>query len=227
MYHDEYEIHVAAILDSPSAPSIAARLQTALDAERHRRLQFYQDIDDDMKVEFINGEIIVHSPVKIEHTKATGFLYKILDTFVQIAKLGFVGYEKVMSAFTRNDYEPDVVFFGNEKSSTFQKGQWKYPVPDFVVEVLSEGTENRDRGIKFKDFESHGVLEYWIIDPIEETVEQYFLQDGKLKLHLKIDQGVIKSRVVEGFAIDVRAIFDETVNLQTLWEIMSGQFLKK
>jgi Uma2 family endonuclease len=227
MYHDECELHIAAILDSPSAPSITARLQTAMEAEKQRRQQFYQDIDDDMKVEFINGEVIVHSPVKIEHTKATGFLYKILDTFVQIGELGFVGYEKVMSAFTRNDYEPDVVFFSNEKSNVFQKGQWKYPVPDFVVEVLSEGTEHRDRGIKFKDFESHGVLEYWIIDPNDETVEQYFLQKGKLKLHLKIDQGIIKSNVVKGFDIDVRAIFDEKVNLKVLWEIMSASFLKK
>jgi Uma2 family endonuclease len=195
-----------------------------LELEKQRRLQFYNDIDDDMKVEFINGEIIVHSPSKKEHSDVVGSLYTILSIFVKIAKLGWVGYEKVMSAFTRNDYEPDVVFFGNEKSDNFQTGQWKYPVPDFVVEVLSEGTEHRDRGIKFKDFESHGVLEYWIIDPVDETVEQYFLQDGKLKLHLKIDQGIIKSRVIKGFAIDVRAIFDESVNMETLWAIMSGKF---
>lgn len=114
---------------------------SALEAEHKRRLQFYQDIDDDLKVEFINGEIVVHSPVKKEHTDATGFLYKILDTFVRVFKAGYVGYEKVMTALTRNDYEPDVLFFGPEKAAGFQKGQWKYPPPDFVVEVLSEGTE--------------------------------------------------------------------------------------
>jgi Uma2 family endonuclease len=225
MLHNDYEDYISAILDDPAAPSIADRLHNALELEKQRRLQFYNDIDDDMKVEFINGEIVVHSPVKKEHTDVVGSLYKILDVFVKIAKLGWVGYEKVMSAFTRNDYEPDVVFFGNEKSDNFQTGQWKYPVPDFVVEVLSEGTEHRDRGIKFKDFESHGVLEYWIIDPVNETVEQYFLQDGKFKLHLKIDQGIIKSRVIKGFAIDVRAIFDENVNMETLWAIMSGKFV--
>jgi Uma2 family endonuclease len=225
MLHNDYEDYISAILDDPAAPSIAARLHNALELEKQRRLQFYNDIDDDMKVEFINGEIVVHSPVKKEHTDVTGALYQLLRPFVLIAKLGWVGYEKVMSAFTRNDYEPDVVFFGNEKSDNFQTGQWKYPVPDFVVEVLSEGTEHRDRGIKFKDFESHGVLEYWIIDPVNETVEQYFLQDGKFKLHLKIDQGMIKSRVIKGFAIDVRAIFDENVNMETLWAIMSGKFV--
>lgn len=220
MLHENYDDPVSAILDSPGAPALLARLQSALEAERQRRLQFYQDIDDDMKAEFINGEVIVHSPVKKEHTDAVGRLYKILDTFVQIAALGYVGYEKVMSAFTRNDYEPDVVFFGVEKSANFQKGQWKYPVPDFVVEVLSDGTEQRDRGVKFEDFEAHGVREYWIVDPAEESVEQYLLQNGKFKLHLKAGNGTIESRVITGFSIDIRAIFDKEVNLETLRKIM-------
>ena len=220
MFHENNDDHIAAILESPVAPTIVARLQSALEAERQRRQQFYHDIDDDMKVEFINGEIVVHSPVKKEHTDATGFLYQLMNPFVRIAKLGYVGYEKVMSAFTRNDYEPDVVFFGIEKSAAFQKGMWKYPVPDFIVEVLSEGTENRDRGIKMEDYEAHGVQEYWIIDPVEESVEQYFLHDGKFKLHLKSGQGIIKSQVITGFSIDIRAIFDEKTNLETLRKIM-------
>jgi Uma2 family endonuclease len=222
MYHENYDEHLAAILESPAAPNMVARLQSALELERQKRLKFYDDIDDDMKVEFINGEIIVHSPVKKEHTDATGFLFQLLNPFVRIAKLGYVGYEKVMSAFTRNDYEPDVVFFDNEKAVHFKKGMWKYPVPDFAVEVLSDGTESRDRGIKYKDYEAHGVLEYWIIDVQDETVEQYFLQDGKFKLHLKAGQGIITSRTVQGFSIDIRAIFDEKDNLDALKQIMNN-----
>jgi Uma2 family endonuclease len=222
MYHENYEEHISAILESPAAPNMVAKLQSALELERQKRIKFYDDIDDDMKVEFINGEIIVHSPVKKEHTDATGFLFQLLNPFVRIAKLGYVGYEKVMSAFTRNDYEPDVVFFDNEKADSFKKGMWKYPVPDFVVEVLSDGTENRDRGIKFNDYEAHGVLEYWIIDVQDETVEQYFLQEGKFKLHLKAGQGNITSRTIKGFSIDIRAVFDEKENLNALKLIMNN-----
>lgn len=124
MHHENSEIYIEAILHSPDAPQVVANLQNRLEHEHQRREQFYADIDDDMKVEFINGEVIVHSPVKKEHTDATGFLYKVLDTFVRLAKLGYVGYEKVMSAFTRNDYDhcytlPLPLFFpalGSEKS---------------------------------------------------------------------------------------------------------------
>lgn len=222
MLRENQEEHLSAILDSPAAPVLVSRLQTQLEAERQRRQQFYQDIDDDMKVEFINGEIVVHSPVKKEHTDATGFLYMLLNPFVRLAKLGYVGYEKVLTALTRNDYEPDVVFFGAEKAAQFRKGQWKYPAPDFVVEILSESTEARDRGIKFQDYEAHGVSEYWIIDPEEESVEQYFLHEGCFKLHLKAQRGLIESRAVKGFQIDIRAIFEEEANLEALRKILSA-----
>lgn len=225
MLLESHNSQISEILNSPDAPRIVRRLTDVLADEKKRRLQFYNDIDDDMKVEFINGEIIVHSPVKKEHTDATGFLFQILNPFVRLAKLGYVGFEKVMSAFTRNDYEPDVVYFGNEKSRHFKKGQWKYPVPDFVVEVLSESTEGRDRGVKFNDYEAHGVSEYWIVDPEAETVEQYFLENGRFQLHQKCSQGIIESRVVKGFSINVRAIFHEKDNFEELARILGN--LKK
>jgi Uma2 family endonuclease len=146
-----------------------------------------------------------------------------MDTYVRLSQLGFVGYEKVMTSLTRNDYEPDLVFFGIEKADKFVKGQWKYPVPDFAVEVLSDSTESRDRGIKKNDYEAHGVEEYWIIDPVEETVEQYFLQNGQYKLHLKLDQGLIESIVIKGFAIELRAIFDEKANLEALRQLLTSE----
>jgi Uma2 family endonuclease len=191
-----------------------------LEEEQRRRQHFYADIDDDIKAEFINGEIIIHSPVKKEHTDAVGALYKLLDVFVKLAKLGYVGYEKVLTALSRNDYEPDIVFFNAEKAAHFKKGHWKYPAPDLVVEVLSDGTASRDRGIKFRDYAAHGVQEYWIIDPADETVEQYFLTNGDYALHLKAGRGPIESRVVQGFVVDIRAIFEEDANMEALRKIL-------
>ncbi len=208
--------HIAAILDSPSAPQLAAHLNAALAVEKSRRLQFYEDIDDDVKAEFINGEVVIHSPVKKEHTDAVGNLYMLLATFVRTNQLGYVGYEKVMIALSRNDYEPDVVYFGPDKAKEFQKGHWKHPAPDMVVEVVSDGTELRDRGVKMEDYAAHAVGEYWIIDPVGESVEQYILHDGRYKLHLKAGQGPIASPVIPGFSIEIRAIFDEQLHLESL-----------
>lgn len=78
-------------------------MQNALELERIKREKFYLDIDDDMKVKFINGEIVVHSPVKIEHAHTGKLLLKLMDTYVPIHGLGWTGFEKVMTSFSRND----------------------------------------------------------------------------------------------------------------------------
>ncbi len=210
------------ILQSPNPRAIVQEVNEILEAEHQRRLQFYNDIDDDVKAEFINGEVVIHSPVKLEHNDASGHLYRILSSYVLKFRLGYVGYEKVMMECSRNSYEPDICYFDNEKSQHFEKGQSICPPADWVVEVLSKGTSRKDRGIKFEDYAEDNIREYWIIDSIKETVEQYRLDEtGTYELLLKSAEGHITSEVIEGFKIPIRAIFDADENLKTLGEILS------
>jgi len=82
-----------------------------------------------------------------------------------------------MVELTRNDYEPDLCFWGKEKSAGFTDETMLHPAPDFVVEILSKKTAKTDRTTKFQDYADHGVPEYWIIDPRIKTVEQYWLSE--------------------------------------------------
>ena len=208
------------IMDLPDAPDLVKQVVEKLNDENQRRHKFYNDINEQMKVEFINGEIITHSPVRREHNEATGLLYQLINVYVRKNKLGFVGFEKIMTTFTRNDYEPDIVFFNAEKSKSFTKKQVLFPVPDFIVEVLSDGTKDKDRGIKFTDYENHKVGEYWIIDAEKEVVEQYIISNGQYELVLKSSNGSIKSSVIEGFEIPIKAIFDEDHNLEAMQSLL-------
>ncbi|MGE0087120.1 MAG: Uma2 family endonuclease [Desulfococcaceae bacterium] len=191
-------------------------IRTVLHEERKKRRQFYEDVREDQKSEFINGEVIVHSPVRIEHNITGKFLLELLDMHVRLKGLGFAGYEKMMISLTRNDYEPDVCFWSRAKSKKFKPKQTQFPAPDFIAEVLSPATEDNDRTVKFEDYAAHGVKEYWIIDPASRVVEQYFLDKHEYLLHFKADSGILKSNAVKGFAIPVAALFDEAENLAAL-----------
>ncbi|MEE4359089.1 MAG: Uma2 family endonuclease [Desulfococcaceae bacterium] len=195
-------------------------IRTILHEERKKRKQFYEDVREDQKAEFINGEVIVHSPVRIEHNITGKFLLKLMDTHAQIRGLGFVGYEKMMISLTRNDYEPDVCFWNKTKSKKFRPKQTQFPAPDFIAEVLSPSTEENDRTVKFEDYAAHGVKEYWIIDPVSRTVEQYLLKKDEYVLHIKADSGILKSKAVKGFAVPVAALFDEGENLAALRSVL-------
>ena len=217
MFHENL---LAQILELPDAAILIQKANESLHEERKRREKFYNDIDESMKAEFINGEIIVHSPVMKRHNQANGLLFQLLKTYSFKHKLGFVGIEKIMSTFTRNDYEPDLVFFKKERADNFKEDQTLFPVPDFIVEVLSKSTSKNDRGTKFDDYETHQVKEYWIIDPKNEVIEQYVLEDNRYELVLKSSNGSIKSSVIEGFEIPIRAVFDEELNFEILQKLI-------
>jgi len=210
------------ILEHPNAPTLVKEANALLAAEQKRRQQFYEDITDAEKVEFINGEIIVHSPVMKEHNDANSNLHNLIYNYVRKNKLGYVGIEKVMITLERNDYEPDTCFFDKEKAKNFKKGQSLFPAPDLIVEILSKGTKKNDRGIKFTDYQANGIREYVLIDPKSETVELYRLDaKGKYELILKSSEGTLHSKVIKGFSIDIEAIFDEDKNLKELSRILA------
>jgi Uma2 family endonuclease len=208
------------LLASPALPNAIERLSAVLKSERERREKFYDEITPSMKAEFINGEVIVHSPVSLNHLNASKNIMLLLDAFVRQRSLGQVFSEKALIALTRNDYEPDVSFFSSNKAARFREEQTKFPAPDLTVEILSPSTEHRDRGIKFEDYAAHRVQEYWIVNSEAKEVEQYQLKGGEYKLILKSSSGEIRSVAVEGFIIPVRAVFDSDLAFATLKEII-------
>lgn len=127
-----------------------------------------------------------------------------------------------MTCFPRNDYEPDVMFFGIAKLGLITPDTLKFPIPDLIVEVLSPSTEARDRGVKFTDYALHGVREYWIIDPVDETVELHQLEGDTYPPAPAQNDGLLSSQVIAGFEIPVRAIFDETANAEAMRLIWAG-----
>lgn len=204
----------------PNLKLLVNELTQLLQEEEQRRQEFYNNISESDKAEFINGEVIMHSPVKLDHSNVSTALLNLMYNYSKIRGLGQVHHEKLMIQLTRNSYEPDIVFFKKEKADAFTPGQMLFPAPDLIVEVLSPSTEKFDRGIKFSDYALHGVSEYWIVDPAQQSAEQYFLQNDAYMLEFKGKTGILVSKAIAGFSIPVQAIFDEKENLKILQQIM-------
>ena len=211
---------IKVLLHSPQLPNLVDRLTQQLQNERLARHQFYEDMTPDQKIEFIDGEVIVHSPARNRHLDVTMLTAKLLHTFVALHRLGTVKSEKCLCVFPRNDYEPDIVFFGPEKVASLTPDTMKFPVPDLAVEVLSSSTEDRDRGVKFEDFAINGVGEYWIIDAVTQTVEQYVLVDAAYELRVKSSSGRLCSFMIAGLEFEIEAMFDEQKSLHALRKLM-------
>jgi Uma2 family endonuclease len=208
------------VMAMPHAFVVLQRLQDALEKEKELRKHFYEIIEENRKMEFINGEIYFHSPVKLKHNEATLRIARLLGGFADEFDLGIVGIEKLLVSLTRNDYEPDVCFWKQSRAKDFVEDQMQFPAPDLVVEVLSKSTANNDRTIKYEDYEAHGVKEYWIVDPTKQTIEQYVLSHKKYELIVKGKDGNIESVAMKNFKIPVKAIFDKRLTNKALNDIL-------
>jgi len=209
------------LMAAPSLPEAVSRLQASLAAEKQRCAKFYEEITPDMKAEFINGDCIMHSPATCEHNHIRGLIVDLIRNFVKRHELGFVTDEKALAVFPRNDYEPDIVFFGPEKAAKLKRRTLKFPIPGFICEVLSDSTEKRDRGIKFQDYEAHGVREYWIVNPERCELEQYVAEKGRYVLRMKSRTGEVTSAVIKGFRAPLAAFFDDKANLVALGKLLA------
>lgn len=82
--------------------------------------------------------------------------------------------------------------------------------PDLVVEVLSPSTAPKDLREKKNLYEKFGVAEYIIIDPLEEYVERFLLnEEGTYSRgEVFVPQEVLSMISLEGIEIDLWEIFE-------------------
>ncbi len=219
----------AELMKMPDLPQLMGELASALEQERLKRQVFYEWVDENKKVEFINGEIIEHSPVADEHSEIFNFASRAIGTYVDFNNLGKMRGEKAMVSLTRNDYEPDICFWRKEISDNFDNSQTHYPAPDWICEILSKGTKLRDKGVKFRDYAAHGVKEYWIIDPRRKTIEQFVLpkNSNEYELFKKLGIGdMIESISIHGFKIMVESLFDKEKNNDAMRNLILSSLKK-
>ncbi len=212
------------LFEDSRLPELLKEANARWKTEQQLREEFYEKIQPGNKWEFINGKIIMHSPAKEQHTEARKKLSMMLQIYASLHDSGKVHDETALIALTRNDYLPDIVFFSKEKTTTFKPNTWKYPAPDFVVEVISNSTKSTDKGIKKKDYAVHGIKEYWLVDPANKTVEQYLLNEKKGKFELfskKTINDQIACQIIQDCSFPVAAIFDENIKMKVVKEWMS------
>lgn len=82
--------------------------------------------------------------------------------------------------------------------------------PDIVVEILSPGNNKKELQNKFEVYEEAGVLEYWIIHPLEKTFLKYTLLDGHFQASrlLTIGDDVI-TPILPAFSLSLDELFAE------------------
>ena len=198
----------------PTRLSVAAGLERELLTAE----DFLEWLTPKRFADLINGEIFMHSPVSIRHAVLLDFIHVLLASYLDRHKLGFLFREAVaVRLSSRNVFLPDLAFYRAARKSQIQDSH-VVGAPDFVVEVLSPRTADRDVGLKFAEYEQHGVTEYWILDP-KTLAHSFYRRDGELLVEYAANEEQIESHVVTGFRV-VRAWLDPD-NIPSLGESLA------
>jgi Uma2 family endonuclease len=84
--------------------------------------------------------------------------------------------------------------------------------PDWIIEILSQSTAQKDLNEKFDLYQNAGVKEYWIVHPEEGTILVYLLdQEGQYQLLRQrpfFTGEKIPSGVLPGFEVPVGEVFN-------------------
>jgi Uma2 family endonuclease len=124
---------------------------------------YEQITDEDLKCEFIDGDLIVHSPESVTHEEHVGFVMTLLRVHIDDRKLGrVVGSNAVMQLGERR-FSPDVSILLSANERRIRGGRVHGPM-DLVVEVLSKSTRDYDLRTKLPAYREGRVGEIWLID---------------------------------------------------------------
>ncbi len=169
----------------------------------------YMALPEGAPFELINGKLIYMPSPNNTHQNVSNNLASYLTRHVKENKLGIVRTApRDVHLGKDNIFQPDLMFISNERKQILK--EWVYGSPDFIVEILSPGSKQKDRGEKMEAYAKHGVQEYWLIEPYEHLVETYINKDGKMQLQGKFEKhGTIKSPVIPTFEIELSTIFED------------------
>lgn len=166
------------------------------------------------RVELVRGKLFLMGAPATTHQVCTGVVFGELYQFLKGKKCRvFVSPFDVrfpdVSLADQDVFtvlQPDIcVVCDNRKID--EKGC--IGAPDIVVEVLSPGNKRKELDFKFKVYEESGVREYWIVNPKEQSLLKYLLnENGVFNLGKAAEvAGIFTSDVLPGFCLDIKELF--------------------
>lgn len=171
----------------------------------------YQDyllMPEDKQYELMEGEFHMMPAPNWSYQTIVRNLSFILYDFVSRHQLGEVQFAPLDVILSDEDVvQPDILYLSKERFGIIsEKGV--QGAPDLVVEILSSGTKERDRGIKRKLYAKYGVKEYWIVDPSARTIEVLALCESGFQTVRVYPEGTrLSSPLISGLSIDLDEIF--------------------
>ena len=168
---------------------------------------FVWELDQDIRYEYINGEVFAMTGGTIPHNDITLNLYTALHPHLRSrgCRVNILDV-KVQVTPTSPYFYPDLIVSCHPDDINARKFIQN---PKLIVEVLSPGTSSKDRGEKFRYYLTIPSLqEYILIDSEKISIERYCRGEGRMWLYYPYMTGDIITLSSIEFEFPIEMLYD-------------------
>lgn len=185
-------------------------MSTAAKRRRYNFDDFCAIIGSGEKADLIEGVIYMASPDNTDANDIFMWVGNVMYNFAEQTDAGKVYGSRVACRLGEwHGPEPDLLFVRKSRLQFVKRG-YLDGYPDLAMEIVSPDSVERDYLEKFRLYESAGVPEYWIVDEMQRKLTVYRLDPTGKYRKVRPVQGVVRSRVFNGFWMRGSWLWPET-----------------
>lgn len=163
----------------------------------------YYNIPEDTRAEIIDGRIYYQAAPSRVHQKILSELHITIGQYIKSKGGSCQIYPAPFAVKLFGDrttiVEPDIsVICDNSKLTD----RGCTGAPDWIIEIISPGTASHDYIRKLNLYADAGVREYWIVDPLEQAVFVYYLEEDKFRTVAHTFRDKIKVNIYDDLYIN-------------------------
>lgn len=161
-------------------------------------LQDYYALPDDRRVELIDGHFYDMAAPSFVHQQIIGLVYAQIRDFIEknggdcIPSVSPVDVQ--LDCDNKTMIQPDILIVCDPKKV---RHFGILGAPDFVLEVISPSSKEKDMLIKLAKYMEAGVREYWVIDPERKVLVVYLAEERGMPRICPL-QGTVGIQLYEG-----------------------------
>ena len=156
-------------------------------------------------VEFTDGQIEVLPMPTRHHQAILAFLYRAIFDWTRTHG-GEAFFSPLRLRIREGKFrEPDLLVLRDANDPRNQNAYWLGA--DLVIEIVSPDNPRRDLHTKRGDYAEAGIPEYWIVNPLDDTITVLILSGDAYAEHAVCVRGdQVEGTILPGFSVDATEV---------------------
>ena len=168
----------------------------------------YYNLPENVSAELIDGQIYYMSAPSRVHQEILNFINTEINIYLRSKKGPCKVYPAPFAVKLFKDDDktivgPDISVICDPNKLT---DRGCTGAPDWIIEIISPSTASHDYIQKLGLYADAGVREYWIVNPIKETIFVYHLEETRFEVIAYTFQDKIMANIYHDLWIDFKEL---------------------